>query len=98
MGKRRLFLGVAIGAAAGGLVTLFDKDTRDYTKEKLNAAKSGSTYFIQNPSEAIHNMRNAFDKFNQNFSSGAESAINALEQVEDTLEKVTNKSEPERIE
>ncbi|OZU87733.1 hypothetical protein CIL03_15315 [Virgibacillus indicus] len=98
MGKRKLFLGVAIGAAAGGLVTLFDKETRDYTKEKFNTAKASSSYFIQNPSEAVHNVRTAFDTFNQNFASGADSAINALEQVENTLEKVANKSEPKRIE
>ena len=98
MGKRKLFLGVAIGAAAGGLVTLFDKETREYTKEKFNACKSSSSYFIQNPSKAVHNVRTAFDAFNKNFASGAESTINALEQVENTLEKVTNKNEPERIE
>ncbi|MBR7795231.1 MAG: YtxH domain-containing protein [Bacillota bacterium] len=98
MGKRKLFLGVMIGATVGGLVTLFDKDTRSYSKEKLSTAKSGTSYLMKHPSEAVHSIRTAFDTFNRNFTTGAEKTIDALEQVEATLDKVANKNEANRIE
>lgn len=97
MGKRKLILGVTAGAVIGGVVALFDRETRDFAKDKLATAKSGSSYVINNPSEAIHNLRNTFDQLNQTLSSGAANAINALEQVETTLDKVTNKNEVKEI-
>lgn len=98
MGKRKLVLSVMTGAVVGGLAALFDKETRTYTKNKLRSAKNSSSYFLQNPSEAVHNVRVAFDTFNKNFASGAENTINALEQVENSLDKLTNKNETDRIE
>ena len=92
MGKRRIILSMTIGAVVGGAVALFDKNTRSYAKGRFDAAKSCSSHFISNPSEAIHSLRNTFDELNQTIASGAENAINALEQVESTLEKVTNKN------
>ncbi|GAB3805571.1 YtxH domain-containing protein [Virgibacillus kimchii] len=98
MGKRKLILSVVAGAAVGGVVALFDKETRSYTKQKLGTVKTSSSYFLKNPSEAVHNVRVAFDTFNKNFANGAENAINALEQVENSLDKISNKNETNRIE
>lgn len=98
MGKRKLLVSITIGAAVGGVTALFDRETRDYAKEKLTAARSSSSYFMNNPSEAIHNLKNTFDQLNQTFASGTANAINALEQVESTLDKVTNKSAVNEIE
>jgi gas vesicle protein len=98
MGKRKLIVSVVTGAAVGGLVALFDKETRTYTKSKLGTVKSSSSYFFKNPSEAVHNVRTAFDTFNKSFASGAENAINALEQVENSLDKINNKNGTDRIE
>ncbi|MFD1850452.1 YtxH domain-containing protein [Oceanobacillus bengalensis] len=92
MGRSRLIVGTVIGAAVGAVVALCDKDTREYAKLKLNDAKTSSAYYIKHPSEAIENVRQTMDKLNQNISSGADNAINALEQVEDTIEKLTNKN------
>ncbi|MCG1028053.1 YtxH domain-containing protein [Virgibacillus halodenitrificans] len=98
MAKRRLFTGMLVGAVAGGLAALFDRETREYTKGKLKNVKAGSSYLIKNPSDAVHKVRVAFDEFNTKITSSSESAINALEQVESTLEKYTNKEESSRIE
>ncbi|WP_067728698.1 YtxH domain-containing protein [Oceanobacillus damuensis] len=98
MGKRKLLLGITVGAAVGGVTALFDRDTREYAKEKLVSARTSSSYFMNHPSEAIHNLRDTFDQLNQTFANGAENAINALEQVETTLDKVTNKKEVNEIE
>lgn len=93
MGKRNLLLGVFIGAILGGLVSLFDNESRQYTKRKMSYAKNRSSYYVKHPSDAIRTAKNTFDQFNKEFSSGAESAINALEQVEDTLDKFTKKDQ-----
>jgi gas vesicle protein len=98
MGKRKLIISVITGAAVGGAVALFDKETRTYTKQKLSDVKTNSSYLLRNPSEAVHNVRIAFDTFNKNFASGAENAINALEQVENSLDKFADKTEADRIE
>ncbi|RDW17206.1 YtxH domain-containing protein [Oceanobacillus chungangensis] len=93
MGRQKLMLGVIIGAVVGGLATLADKETRIYAKTKLNDAKSGATYVLQNPAEAVQNVRNTVDQLNHSITNGAESTINALEQVEGTLDKFVNKKE-----
>ncbi|SET37759.1 hypothetical protein SAMN05216389_11011 [Oceanobacillus limi] len=90
MGRRRLLTSIAIGAAVGGITALVDRDTREYTKDKLHAAKVKTTYCMKHPSESLHNARVAFDRFNQAFSYQIENAANALEQVENTVEKVSN--------
>ncbi|MFD2629396.1 YtxH domain-containing protein [Oceanobacillus kapialis] len=98
MGNRKLVFGVLIGALVGGAITLFDRETRHYSRMKLASFKSGTQSVLHNPSDAVRKVRVAFDTFNQNFSSGAQSTINALEQVETTLKKYTNRNETNRIE
>ncbi|MGP4108187.1 YtxH domain-containing protein [Virgibacillus sp. L01] len=93
MGKRNVLFGVLMGAIVGGLVSLFNNDARNYTKLKMNYAKNRSGYYMKHPSEAVRSARDSFDKFNKEFSSGAENAINALEQVENTLDKFANKDQ-----
>lgn len=98
MGKRKLLIGMASGAVAGALVALFDRETRNYTKSKLSGVKSGTSYVIKNPSEAVHQLQDKFEMVSEKFKSGTDSAINALDQVQETLGKVENKSEVKEIE
>lgn len=98
MGKRKLLIGMVAGAVAGGLVTLFDKETRHYTKSKLSNAKSGASFVLKNPAEAVHQLQDKFDTISEKFTSGAESAINALDQVQETLGNMENKKEIKEIE
>lgn len=98
MGKRKLFLGALTGAIVGGLITLFDRETRNYTKGKLSIMKSSTSYIIKNPSEAVHQFQTTFDQFNDKFTSGAESTLNALDQVQTTLAKMGNKNAGKEIE
>jgi uncharacterized membrane-anchored protein YhcB (DUF1043 family) len=88
MGKRALCTGIIVGAVVGGLVSLTNKEARDYAKVKLSLMKAEGKYCLNNPSQAVRNLRQSFEQFNDNFSSGADSAVNALEQVENTLDKV----------
>lgn len=97
MGKRNLFAGVLIGAIVGGLATLFNKETRAYTKGKFVTYKEKTNQFVKHPSEAIRDTRTAFSQLNERFSYNAENVMNALEQVENTLEKVTGKKDEEKL-
>ncbi|MFD1416556.1 hypothetical protein [Oceanobacillus jeddahense] len=98
MGKRKIILGVVAGAVAGGAVALLDKEARSYACGKAKEMKAASSYYISNPSEAIQGLQNSVDKVNQVFESGSANAMNALEQVEQTLDKVTNKFSGKEIE
>lgn len=91
MGKKKLYTGVIIGALVGGLAALLDKETRSYTKEKLADVKEQSSYCLKNPSEAVKNLQDSFDQFNQKFMYQTDNAVKAIEQVEDTLDKVLKK-------
>jgi gas vesicle protein len=98
MGKRNLLIGVITGAVVGGAVSLFNRETRDYVKTKCDEAKTSSSYYVKNPSEAIQKAKVKVDSFNRTFSSGADNALNALEQVGDTLEQFTKPSDKQSIE
>lgn len=98
MGKRKLLLGITAGAAVGGLLMLLDRETRRYTKTKWNDTKSGSAYVVKNPSEVVRKARLALGNLNENFPSGATNVINALEQVENQLDRFTSKNETKHIE
>ncbi|MEN2465229.1 YtxH domain-containing protein [Ornithinibacillus sp. FSL M8-0202] len=96
MGKKRLISSIAIGAAIGGIVALFDWDTRNYAKHKLANVKDKSVDIMRNPALSVHNAKVAMEEFSESFAYQAENAVNALEQVENTLVKVTSK--PKQIE
>lgn len=99
VGKRTLVKGIIFGAIAGGLTALLDKDARDYARLKVSTARSKSFYYIKNPSEAVRNIRVSVDRWNDTMTSSVKNTVNALEQVEETLDKVTSKtSNPKRLE
>lgn len=97
MGKKKLYSAMIIGAAAGGLISLFNRDVRLYTKVKLAFLPLEAKYLLKNPSEAVYNTRIALDRFNKGFNNSAEQTMNALEQVESTLEKVVKKKGENQI-
>lgn len=96
MGKRVLCMGVLLGAIVGGLATLLNGEARAYTKGKVASCKVKTGDFIKHPSEAVRNTRVAFDQLNARFTDNAANVINALEQVENTLDKVSKKEQPEQ--
>ncbi|MFD2760160.1 YtxH domain-containing protein [Lentibacillus juripiscarius] len=97
MGKRKLCLGLVVGSIAGGLLSLLDRDARDYAKRKAADVKNESSYYATHPSSAVKRVKDSFDRFNAQFTAGADNAINALEQVENTLEQFTG-SETKKLE
>lgn len=92
MGKRKLLIGMLAGAVAGGLATLVDSETRNYTKEKLLTAKDKTGVVVSNPSQAVQEARFAINRMNDSVSGTMTKAINTLDQVEGSLDRVTNKA------
>lgn len=88
MGKRNLYTGILVGAILGGIVSLFNTDTRNYTKNKWNETKATTSYYVSNPVEAVRQLKQSVHQVNQTVSNEAENAINALDQVETSLSKV----------
>ncbi|WP_156645670.1 YtxH domain-containing protein [Lentibacillus sp. JNUCC-1] len=91
MGRNKLLTGILLGAAVGGLAMLFDRETREYTGRKLSAAKTSTVNCVKNPSNTVMQLRTTVDKYNTAFVQNAEQAINALEQVGETIEKFQDK-------
>ncbi|WP_284141546.1 YtxH domain-containing protein [Virgibacillus sp. LDC-1] len=96
MGKRKLITGIVVGAVVGGITALFDGDTRSYTKQRISRCKDMSSHVVRNPAEAVNNVKQSVDKFYETFSYQAENAVNALEQVEQTLGTVSDKLSSKR--
>lgn len=91
MGKRRLLTGIISGAVIGGVVSLFNEDAREYAKHKLCETRETASKLLDNPSETIRSVKQSIEELNDRITVGAENSVNALEQVENTLEKVTNR-------
>lgn len=91
MGKNKLCIGVVVGALIGGLVTLTDQSTRAYTKRKMQDVTSKTKEAIQHPSDVIQTAKTRFNQYNDTIQNGADNAINALEQVESTLDRLSKK-------
>lgn len=51
MGKSKLLPFIAIGAAAGAVISLLDKGTREHTVATIKNAKDTVTYYAQNRGE-----------------------------------------------
>src|SRR5690625_7926131 len=88
MGKRKIIIGVIVGAIAGGLTTLFDSEARAYTKSKLNQAKATTGNLVKNPSQTVGDIRSTVDRINNTVTSSLEKAINTLYDVEKSLKTI----------
>ncbi|ASN06903.1 hypothetical protein [Virgibacillus necropolis] len=93
MQNNKLVYGIIIGALVGGLTTLFDRETRSTTKMQYFNTKRKTNYYLKHPSEAVRKARVACNQFNDTFNSSADTAINTLEQVEQTIDKMQNKKD-----
>lgn len=93
MGKQKLIIGTLTGTLIGGLAALCDKETRKYAKGKMHILNQQATYYMKHPSEAVQNVKDTCNAFNESVTSGADNAINALEQVEETITKISEKKQ-----
>lgn len=91
MSKRKLCTGVVVGAIVGGLVTLKNEEVRTYAKNKLAEVTTHVKLRLKNPVLSIRSLRVDLMKCRQYVDQGTEDTIQALEQIEQTLNKVIQK-------
>lgn len=87
MGKRKLWTGIIIGASIGGIASLFCKDTRNYVKESSEKVSDCAAGFVNNPVDGIQKVKQSVATVQQLVSTNADSAVQAIDQVENTLQK-----------
>ncbi|WP_035512724.1 hypothetical protein [Halalkalibacillus halophilus] len=75
--------GIVAGALIGFIVSLFKKEERTYILNQSKGAKQHLSYYYQNPSTAIHQVR---VKLNQAVTS-TDKLVNQLDEIETKLEK-----------
>lgn len=87
MAKGKLYTGIIAGAIIGGCLSLLNKETRRYAKGKYEVTRLRTRDLMKHPSQSLDYARNYMNQFNDQFNRNADQAINAIEQVEQTIEK-----------
>ncbi len=87
MGKRKIISHIVIGAALGAVVSLFNKETRTYAKDKITVLKDQINEVKEHPDKAVRSLRTAVEKVNQTLASGAENMLQGLDKIEDKFDK-----------
>lgn len=87
MGKRTFWTGVVAGALIGGVVSLMNKNARKYAKEASLTTLENVTFYYKNPSIGLQEMKSSMDRFKLTVSETVDASVNALEQVETTMDR-----------
>lgn len=87
MGKRRIISHIVIGAIVGAVISLFNKETRTYAKDKITVLKDQINDVKEHPDKAVRTLRTAVEKVNHSLASSAENVLQTLDKVEDKLDK-----------
>jgi len=86
-GKRIFWLSVVSGAFIGGVASLFNKEARNYSKDLVKETGETISHYTKNPDVTVQMAKDAVESVNQLVSKNTSSAMNAIEQVEDTVHK-----------
>lgn len=86
-GKKTFWTSIVAGALAGGLLSLLNKDARTYSKEVVKQTGETITHYTKNPDETVEKVKESVHTVNNLVSKNTSSALNALEQVETTVNK-----------
>lgn len=92
MGKRTLWTGIILGATVGGLVSLLNNDARNYVKNSATASLENLTFYSKNPEIAFKDIKSRVTRIDDFVNESTDNALNAIEQVENTV-LVVRKSE-----
>ncbi|SER57701.1 hypothetical protein SAMN04487944_106113 [Gracilibacillus ureilyticus] len=83
MGKQLLIKGMIAGAVVGGLLTLFDRDTRSFVNKKCLQSKDNLKYYAKHPADFVHQINENYQKCSKQLTSGLSTAMDMLQQLED---------------
>lgn len=86
-GKTVFWSSIVVGACVGGLLSLFNKEARNYSKEVCDQAGETVKYYTKNPDLTVQKVKNTVQSLSDMVSENTGSALNALDQVESTVNK-----------
>ncbi|WP_077624325.1 hypothetical protein [Sediminibacillus massiliensis] len=93
MSESKLLKGIIIGATVGGLISLADKSTRVEVSRNLKKAGDRTNYYLKNPSDVIQGVRSCYEQLASNLFTGADSVVEMLSDIQQTIEKVSSTDE-----
>ena len=91
MAKSKLIPAVLLGALAGAVLSMLDKNTREHTIETSKKMKETVTYYAQNRDELVRLVETKVDQAQSVYASTQDNLTSIMEKVEDA------KSLPETI-
>jgi gas vesicle protein len=83
MSSKRFWMGMVLGALAGGAVSLLEKSTRDAVREDFNKVSSGVAYAVKNPTEFIEDIKDVANKVRSTVEQVTEDVAFITEKVEE---------------
>lgn len=86
-GKRTFWASIIAGACVGGLLSLLNKDARNYSKSVVKQTGETITHYTKHPDETVQKVKQSVQSVNDFVSHNSSSALSALEQVETTVNK-----------
>lgn len=87
MKKGKLYTHIVLGALAGFALALRDRDVRKVVQSNYNEWTSGVKKFLKQPTQSIKYSKNTVENWKQQFDEQSDQLLNAVEQVENTLDK-----------
>lgn len=91
MGKRTFWSGIIVGAIVGGAASLLNRDARHYVKDLSEQTASKVNHYVSNPTEALDGVKHTVEFITNTVERNSVGAMNTLDQVENTLNKVIKK-------
>jgi gas vesicle protein len=81
--SKKFWMGMLLGAIAGGAVTLLEKSTRQAVKEDFSKVSSEVAYVIKNPNEFIEDLKETANKVRITVEQVTEDVAFITEKVEE---------------
>lgn len=82
----RFWKGMVIGAVAGGVLSLLDKDTRTAMKENCQNVSHGATALVKNPSHIVNQVKQSAQKLKTSVKQVGKDLSFIAEKVEELRE------------
>jgi gas vesicle protein len=81
--SKRFWMGMFLGAMAGGAVSLLEKSTRQAVKKDFSKVSSGVAYVVKNPNEFIEDIKETANKVRTTVEQVTEDVAFITEKVEE---------------
>jgi len=84
--KNQFWKGMLLGAIAGGVLSLLDKDTREAMKENVKRTSGKVGYIVRHPDEISEKVKGTAAKLKSTFETVSEDISFITEKVEELRE------------